>query len=117
MGYPFVKPKPAPRVAIPPVHLTARPPTGLVLGRGLGIQIPWNKSQTAIMLEVSRQYREAFPESNIPGNRDIIEWLYNRVIDAENTVKLLEREVSIAEDKIKDLHADVAILEAGKRGI
>jgi hypothetical protein len=93
---------------MPPIHLLAKP---------LAVQLPWQRTQQSIMLEVIRQYRETYVEALPPTHKDLIEWLYNRSLDAENTVKLLEREVVLYDSKIKDLNAEIAILEAGKRGI
>lgn len=117
MGYPFVKATEQPKFAnnhTPPagagvqdlinLKATSRWPLGVAV-------------QQQIMVTATKEYRDTFPESGPPSNRDLVEWLYNRALDAENNVKILETQRDRQNQIINNLHKEMRILHHGALGI
>lgn len=92
-------PKPAPRL---PFNRIFRPP--------IDITIPWTDKPSPIN-SIIREYKVLFPNAGHPSSHDLIEWLYNRAVDAESNLKLYER------DEMSDHERDNLIEQVGRSGI
>lgn len=118
----FLKPKPiAPPpkwlmlpAIIPSPNARGGPPTcGRIAQfpkKPLDIGVPWTQPPSLFIQQLNDDYAQAFPESRSPSSLDLQHWLYNRALDAEASVNILEQEVAALEEKVRRLEIEVRVL-------
>lgn len=79
--------------------------------RPLSITLPWAQPPSIFIQQLNADYRQAFPGCRDPSSLDLNHWLYNRALDAEASVNLLEQQVLIADQEIVALKEQVRCLE------
>lgn len=89
MNFPFLKPKSL-HVAKKTTKIKPLPPIKNNYSETLG-EIK-NISQIVI-----KEYKEIFPHLAHPSTTDLLQWLYNRCLDAEQGIKILETEADLSQ--------------------
>lgn len=101
--FPFLKPKPAPVIlALPCSRKTTlfslkEKDANALTHPIIDITRPWNRFEQKenIVQKVMTEYAIAFPSCRTPSNADLIEWMYQRMLAAQDESRLLEIELRV----------------------